>query len=79
MSEDVESGKLLTNEQVRHAASVAVAVPLTPGTRHQKVRAEADLQFCFSDQNSSEARSRRRKRRTTLTRVAINPCIVKSV
>lgn len=79
-SEDVESGELLTTEQVRRAASVVVAsIALPPRARRQAFEAEAACQTYYARRNASAARSHRKKRRTKLAQLGIDPDKIKSL
>lgn len=79
-SEDVESGELLTTEQVRRAASVVVAsITLPPRSRNQAFEAEANRQAYYARRNASAAKSHRKKRRVKLARLGINPDKIKSL
>ena len=79
-SEDVESGELLTTEQVRRAASVVVgAMTLPPRTREKLFEAEANRQAYYARRNACAAKSHRKKRRTKLALLGINPDKIKSI
>jgi hypothetical protein len=73
-SEDVESGELLTTEQVRRAVGVGVAaVTLSPRTRYHTFQAEADRQAYDAACNARAGRSHRQKRRRQFDGFGINP------
>jgi SRSO17 transposase len=79
-SEDVESGQLLTTEQVRRAVSVVVAaVTIPPSSRHQAFQAEANRQAYYAARNARAARSHRKKRRRQFDRLGIDPDKIKSL
>lgn len=79
-SEDVESGELLTTEQVRRAASVVVgAMTLPPRTREKLFEAEANRQTYYARRNACAAKCHRKKRRTKLALLGINPDKIKSI
>jgi len=78
--EDVESGELLTTEQVRRAVSVVVAsITLPPRARHHAFEAESNRQAWYARRNASAAKSHRKKRRAELARLEINPDKIKSL
>ena len=79
-SEDVESGELLTTEQVRRAVGVVVsAMTFTPRVRRQLYQDEADRQTYYAKRNASAARSHRKTRRRKLAKLGIDPDKIKSV
>ena len=79
-SEDVESGELLTTEQVRRAASVVVsAMLLPPAARKQLYEAEANRQQYYARRNASAAKSHRKTRCEQLAQLGINPDKIKSL
>jgi SRSO17 transposase len=79
-SEDVESGELLTTEQVRRAVGVVVsAITLPPRVRRQLYQDEADRQSYYARRNASAARSHRKKRRRKLAKLGIDPDKIKSL
>ena len=79
-SDDVESGELLTMEQVRRAADVFVAsLDLPPRCRKQRYQAEADRQRYHARRNAQAARSHRKTRRQRLRELGIDPDKIKSV
>ena len=79
-SEEVESGELLTTEQVRRAASVVVAaVTLPPRTRLQAFPSEANRQAYYARRNACAAKCHRKKRRQQLAQLGIDPDKIKSL
>jgi len=79
-SDDVESGELLTLEQVRRAADVFVgSVDLPPHRRQQQYQAEADRQRYHARRNAQAARSHRKTRQERLRELGIDPEKIKSV
>jgi len=79
-SEDVESGELLTTEQVRRAVGVVVAaITLPPRVRRQLYEDETDRQTYYARRNASAARSHRTTRRRKLAKLGIDPDKIKSL
>jgi SRSO17 transposase len=79
-SEDVESGELLTIEQVRRAASVVVAsIPLPPRARIEAFESEANRQAYYARRNANAAKSHRKKRLKKLAQLGIDPHKIKSI
>jgi SRSO17 transposase len=79
-ADDVESGELLTVEQVRRAADVFVAsLDLPPRCRKQRYQAEANRQRYHAQRNAQAAQSHRKTRHRQLRDLGINPESIKSV
>jgi SRSO17 transposase len=79
-SEDVESGELLTTEQVRRAVSVVVsAMTLPPRVQRQLYQDEAERQAYYARRNARAARSHRKTRRRKLKELGIDPDKIKSL
>lgn len=79
-SDEVESGELLTTEQVRRAVGVVVsAMTFTPRVRRQLYQDEADRQAYYAKRNASAARSHRKTRRRKLAKLGIDPDKIKSL
>lgn len=79
-SDDVESGELLTVEQVRRAANVLVAsLDLPPRCRKQLHQREVDRQTYYARRNAQAARSHRKTRRKRLRELRIDLDKIKSV
>lgn len=79
-TEEVESGELLTLEQVRRAANVFVASAcLPPRCRRQRYQQEAEHQTYYARRNAQAAKSHRKTRRRRLRELGIDPEKIKSV
>ena len=79
-TDDVESGELLTVEQVRRAADVFVgSLDLPPRYRKQLYQEEADRQTYHARRNAQAAKSHRKTRRKRLRELGIDPDKIKSV
>lgn len=79
-TDDVESGEMLTMEQVRRAADVLVtSIDLPPRCRKQLHQEEADRQTYYARRNAQAAKSHRKTRRKRLRELGIDPEKIKSV
>ena len=79
-SEDVQSGELLTMEQVRRASDVVIdTIGLKQRDRDRKLSAEAMRQNYHARRNATAAKSHEKTRRKRLADLGIDPDAIKSI
>lgn len=79
-NENVLDGELLTTEQVRRAMNVVLEVHhQPPRLREQAYRSELARQRYYQDRNAQASKSHRKRRRTQLKKLGIDPDRIKSV
>lgn len=79
-SDDVQSGELLTMEQVRRAANVVVGSMTYPKrTREELYKDESERQSYYARRNAQSSKSHQKTRRKRLEELGIDPEKIKSV
>jgi SRSO17 transposase len=79
-SEDVQSGELLTVEQVRRAANVYLSsIGLPPRIRTERYKQEVERQAHYARRAASAAKAHQATRRQRLAQLGIDPDKIKSV